>query len=60
MLELPSIGQYWKIFGVPVLSNSGLFTCLGLGEAGIVLKLTVMEHEYGPVLYNTCVQVSVT
>ena len=42
-----SIGQYWNIFGVPVLFN--LVYLHGLGQACIILKLAILEQRYGPV-----------
>ena len=59
--------RYWN---VPVLVNTGTFLvyhyCLkmwylrSLERAGVIQKLTILEHKNGLVLSNTCVPVSVT
>ena len=59
--------RYWN---VPVLVNTGTFLvyqyCLkmwylhSLERAGVIQKLTILEHKNGLVLSNTCVPVSGT
>ena len=41
ILECPSIGEYWNIFGVQVLPENVLFTFLK--RAGVIHKLTILE-----------------
>ena len=49
ILERPSIGEYWNIFGVRALER-----------AGVIQKVTILERKNGLVLSNTCVPVSGT
>ena len=58
ILECPSIGQYWNIFGVPVLPENVIL--LSLEHASVIHKLTILEHKNGLVLSNTRVPVSGT
>ena len=58
ILERPSIGEYWNIFGVPVLPENVIFTFRE--GAGAIQKLTILERKNGLVLSNTRVPVSGT
>ena len=58
ILERPSIGEYWNIFGVPVLPE--MWYLRSLERAGVIQKLTILERKNGPVLSNTRVPVSGT
>ena len=55
----PSIGQYWNIFGVPVLPENVILTFFRTCYC-IIQKLTILEHKNGLVLSNTRVPVSGT
>ena len=58
ILERPSIGEYWNIFGVPVLPENVILR--SLERAGGIQKQTILEHQNGLVLPNTRVPVSGT
>ena len=50
ILERPSIGQYWNIFGATVLFN--LVYLSGLGQAGIISSLQYWNRDmvqYSPI-----------
>ena len=58
ILERPSIGEYWNIFGVPVLPENVIFTFFR--TCWCYLELTILERKNGLVLSNTRVPVSGT
>ena len=58
ILDRPSIGEYWNIFGVPVLPENVIFTFFR--TCWCYLELTILEHKKGLVLSNTRVPVSGT
>ena len=58
ILERSNIGEYWNIYGVPVLPENVIF--MFLERAGVIQKLTIPEHKNGLVLSNTRVPVSET
>ena len=45
ILERPSTGQYWNIFGVPVLPENAIL-CF-LEHAGVIQKLKILERKNG-------------
>ena len=51
-----SIGEYWNIFGVPVLHENVIITFIK--RAGGIQKQTILERQNGLVLLNTRVPVS--
>ena len=58
ILERPSIGKYWNISGVPVLTENVIFTFFY--RAGVIQKLSILERKNRLVLSNTRVPVSGT
>ena len=60
ILERPSIGKYWNISGVPVLTENVIFSFFRTCTAGVIQKLTILERKNSLVLSNTRVPVSGT
>ena len=54
ILDPPSIGEYWNIFGVPVLPENVIFETF-FRMCWVIQKLSILEHKNGLVMSNTCV-----
>ena len=58
ILECSSIGEYWNIFGVPVLPENVIF--MFFRTYWCYSEASILECKNGLVLSNTCVLVSGT
>ena len=56
ILECPSIGEYWNIFGSPVLLENVIFTILEC--AGVIQKLTILEcKKWSSIVQYLCTSI---